>query len=191
MIYTSRYTIGHIARTGGDATKALVHAVASIDAIESVNIPYYFGNEKHQAFSGHEKGLRVLNIRRLPAYILSIRVHQSVYTHKPAWSAEDCCTLCNGDSELKRMTNDFNIRVDRWLRCEHLRDDINKLFTEIYKDKFTTQHKAVLYSAVTKAKIPYDHNVYNFFSNKQLKRLYNEHLKWAELEHRLYGSILA
>lgn len=189
MITTSHFTVGHIGRTGGDAVKYLIHAALAVDPLD----PYVVGSSlldaaKHRAFDGSEK-TRVLSIRRLPSYVLGMREHHIVYARVKPWTADFCAELTNGDGELKRMTANGAYPVDRWLRCEYLRDDICALLSDVYGAAFNSKLKAILYGAMTKEQLPYDHNVFNFFNAKQLSRLYDVNPCWAALEQKLYGSV--
>lgn len=192
MIWTPHFVIGHIGRTGGDAAKIIIHYTLryggeSHELEPNLRFTGLFDADKHRPFDGTEP-MRVLSFRRLPAFILSIRQHHKVYARVDLGDGEACSYLTNGDDELRRFTADGTWSVDKWLRCEYLRDDICALLTEIYRERFNNKMKAVLYSAETKATVPYNHNVFDFFTSKQLYRLYEKNPRWAEIEYRLYGS---
>lgn len=194
MIETEHFTVGHIGRTAGDAVNFILNATLwYMDGKAYYKSDSMWGTDKHRPFDGSEK-FRVLGFRRLPSYVLSIRQHHLTYARVSpvVWTSDFCCKLCNGDNELKRITCNNSYSIDHWLRCEYLRDDICALLTKFYDgDKFTFDAKAVLYSASTKTPVPYDHNVFNFFTSKQIDSLYSLNPQWTQIEQELYGSILA
>lgn len=193
MIWTPHFVVGHIGRTGGDAVKFLMHATLLVGQGEhqelepNLKITGLFNEDKHRPFDGSEP-MRVLGIRRLPSWIMSIRNHHRVYARVDIGDAENCSLMTNGDDELRRFTADGAWDVSHWLRCEYLRDDVCALLTKIYRERFTHRMKAVLYAAETKAAVPYNHNAFDFFNAKQMNRLYEANPRWAEVEYRLYGS---
>lgn len=193
MIWTPKFVVGHIGRTGGDAVKFLMHATllagqGEHEELESdLKITGLFNDDKHRPFDGSEP-MRVLGFRRLPSWIMSIRNHHRVYARVDIGDAEACSHMTNGDDELRRFTDNGTWDVHYWLRCEYLRDDICSLLTKVYSARFTNRMKAVLYSAETKAAVPYNHNVFDFFNAEQLYQLYDKNPRWAEIEYRLYGS---
>lgn len=84
MIWTNKFTIGHIGRTGGDATIFLLSAVLScstgtaVKLDSNLKVTAVVGDDKHRPFNGSEP-IRVLGIRRLPSFILSIRHYLMTY----------------------------------------------------------------------------------------------------------------
>lgn len=195
MIWTPYFTIGHIGRTGGDSVKFIMAAVLDIadsygNPTESnLKITSIYGDNKHRPFNGTEP-LRVLGIRRLPSYIISIRQHHIVNARVEPWNAEFCSKLKNADNEILRITNNRKYTIDRWIRAEYMRDDISKLLTEFYKERFTTKMKAVLYNVVGKERLSYNRNIFDFFNCKQLQLLYENNPIWAIYEEQLYGTLL-
>lgn len=196
MIWTPYFTIGHIGRTGGDSLMIMLCATLDIadprtgKATEpNLKVTAIYGDNKHRPFDGSEP-CRVLGIRRLPSYVMSIRNHMAINARVEPWDGAFCCQLKNADDELKRFTHYWKYSIDRWIRAEYMRDDVAKLLTEFYKERFTTKMKAVLYNVVTKDKLPYNRNVYDFFTEEQLITLYRNNPIWADYERELYGTTL-
>lgn len=113
-----------------EAVPGLVHHADPIDS-----------NDKHDTFwqrEGEIAGrLRVMNIRRLPAWVLSAAHHKAEsglwpeYQPLPMPSVEEMAQGTDPDDLLRWMADGRRLAVERWLRTEHLRDDLLALVEEI------------------------------------------------------------
>src|SRR6185503_7074059 len=76
MVITERFAWAHLPKTAGDATAQMFAAVPGLVLYQAP----LDSNEKHDGFWVHadaiEGKLRVMNIRRLPSWILSIAHHK-------------------------------------------------------------------------------------------------------------------
>lgn len=189
MITTSHFTIGHIAKTGGDAVKQILAAVFEAGLEHNFHIDTVFGGFKHRPFTGNEN-FRVLGIRRLPSMILSMAQHDHNLGGRSLWTPEQCASMSHGDVSLAHMTHNHTMQIHMWLRCEHLREDIKELLKRFYGEAFTKRFAGIVDNTPTKNKMKYDHDVTHFFSKDQIRQLYLNNPVWAEREIKLYGNTL-
>lgn len=132
---------------------------------------------------------RVLNIRRLPAWILSYSQHKSVYGTYPDYtpsirdSPEQMVENPAPDRHLSAYLDGGAIGC--WLRVEHLPDDF-LTFVSQYAAVDVDRERAVRELPRTNA-MSYDRNISHWFSEDQILRLYANNPLWAEIERRVYG----
>ena len=155
-------------------------------------------NDKHLAFSNRPElvggKLLAMNIRRLPAWILSASHHAARAGIHP-----ECCPLpmppseemadnTEGSGALWWMTDGGKIRIDRWIRTEHLEPDVLNLLAEVGK---AGPGVARLVSAVGRRNAAsYDHDLATRFTAAQIRQMYERNPLWAEIERSAFGNLL-
>src|SRR5436309_2473561 len=137
MVIGERFAWGHLPKTGGDATLALFRLFPELIARADDRGT----NRKHDAFAEHEEEIRgkvlVLNIRRLPSWMLSLAHHEARHGLYPDYqplrmpSRDEIAERTCADEMLRQFTARGATRIDRWLRTEHLRQDFLGFITEI------------------------------------------------------------
>ncbi|MBI2481673.1 MAG: hypothetical protein HYV60_24415 [Planctomycetia bacterium] len=188
MIIAPRFLIGHIGKTGGDSAKLIVQALQLPDVqMISIDSPL-----KHCTFrqSGQDLCNRelVLSIRRLPAFVLSQLHHRLMdgrLTKLPA--PELICRDYMGDFYVRHYTDEGQLKIDRWLRCEHLRADLAAYLARHFE--LSDEQKALLESASTKSRLSYRHEVGAFLQPDQVRELYDNNPLWADIEREVYGQL--
>ena len=95
----------------------------------------------------------------------------------------------DGENAMREMTNDGRADVKHYIRCEHLIDDLIR----VYRMYFTISGKqeARAHSARTKERLRYDHDVSKWYSADEIAALYRVSPTWSEHEEKAYGGLLS
>lgn len=192
MVITEHFVWAHMGKTGGDATQEMLEAVPGL--VEWAHPSDT--NAKHDPFALHAAAisgrLRVMNIRRLPAWVLSSAHHMR--THGP-WpdgqrhympTADEMVEDIYADYMLRRMSDGPRFPVQRWLRQEHLTDDVAALLEQF--GQLTEAARQGIASVPYRAK-GYDHDLESTFTAEQIRRMYRLNPGWAEVERKVYGDL--
>ena len=193
MVIGRRFAWAHLPKTAGDATLAMFRAVPGLvqfaDPVDS--------NDKHMPFFGRESEvagkLLVMNIRRLPEWVLSGAGHTSRhgvfpdYRPGPRESWEQITSRTDPDDLLRWMTDHGRFEVGRWLRTECLTDDVLVLLEELGELSPTARSAVMAVGRVNEGQ--YSDELIREVSADQLARLYRFNPVWAGVERRLYGSL--
>ena len=137
MLITRQFAWAHLPKAAGAATQQMLEAVPGmVEWADSQDT-----NAKHDPFWRHTEAvagkLLVMNIRRLPSWILSIAHHRAVagtwpdYEPQPMPTVEEMVESPVPDDLLRYMTDGARYPVDRWLRMENLTDDVIALLEEL------------------------------------------------------------
>jgi hypothetical protein len=192
MITGKRFAWAHLPKAGGTATQAMLEAVPGLveyaDPTDS--------NDKHDAFWVREEQIAgkilSMNIRRLPSWILSAAHHKATsglwpdFEPQPMPTAEEMAENTGPDNMLRWMTDGPRLTVDRWLRTEHLQEDVLALLEEI--GELTPEARSSV-AAVPWVGKPYDHDVERAFTRAQVVRMYELNPGWEAAERDAYGDI--
>jgi hypothetical protein len=193
MVIGRGFAWAHLPKTAGDATMAMFQAVPGLvqfaDPADS--------NDKHMPFFGREREvagrLLVMNLRRLPAWAFSGAQHKARhgvfpdYRPTPLESWEEITSRTDADDLLRWMTDHGRFRVRRWLRAEHLRDDVLDFLAEL-GDLDDAARRAV--SSVGRVNQgQYAPGLAAEPTPDQLARLYGLNPEWGAIERRLYGAL--
>jgi hypothetical protein len=195
MIVSQRFVWAHIPKTGGDATAAMIARVPRLVLLAD----HPLDNAKHLPFAerrGSIDGkLLVANMRRLPAWALSHARHVERYgafpDYRPAGRQEpdEVAARSAADELLESIVGDFE--VDRWIRQEHLTEDLVGLLREVAG--LTPEEEDAIRSVgrvndqrslVQRIRPP---SPERFFTTEQIEALYASNPRWAEIERRVYG----
>lgn len=194
MIIGERFVWAHLPKTAGDATHAMLTAVPGLvrfaDPLHS--------NDKHLPFFAREAEiagrLRVMNIRRLPSWALSAAHHRARhgvhpdYLPGPLESGEEIAERTDADDLLRWMTDHDRLAVERWLRAEHLRDDVISLVAELGALGEDVAERIGNVGWVNAGE--YDRELGRRFTAAQLEHLYRRNPTWAAVEASVYGDLL-
>jgi hypothetical protein len=192
MLVTEHFAWAHLPKAAGEAAQLMFEAVPGLvewaDSQDS--------NAKHDPFWRHEEEvagrLLVMNVRRLPSWILSTAHHKAVagtwpeYEPQPMPTVEEMVESRLPDDTLRYMTDGARFPVDRWLRKEYLAEDVIALLEEL--GELSEEGRAGIDAVPYRAK-GYDHNVAAKFSAAQIQRMYTLNPAWAEVERRVYGDV--
>ena len=193
MVIGERFAWAHLPKTAGDATYAMLSAVPGLvqfaDPRES--------NAKHDPFFAREREiagkLRVMNIRRLPAWALSAAQHRARhgvhpdYVPRPLQTPEEIAAQTDPDDLLRWMTDHNRLAVQRWLRAEYLEQDVLALLDElgVLTPEARDQILAVGHVNVG----DYERDLGRWFTPAHVQTLYARNPEWARIELALYGVL--
>jgi hypothetical protein len=192
MVIGERFAWGHLPKTGGEATRAMFSHVPEL--VRFSDPPGTL--EQHKTFVERrdqvEGKVLALNIRRLPAWILSREQHRSRWgVHPenrpmPMPSPAEMASSTVPDERLGGFMSG-GLEVDRWLRTEHIVDDFLTFVAEFMDmpDELSDRIRAI-------GRINF--NVYtrsldNWFTLEQVEELYSCNPRWREVEERVYGDL--
>jgi hypothetical protein len=196
MIVSQRFVWAHIPKTAGDATATMIARVPRLVILAD----HLRDNAKHLPFAERagsiEGKLLAANMRRLPDWALSLARHEERFgafpDFKPAGppspdrlaarsAADDLLDLIVGDSE-----------VHRWLRQEHLADDLVGFLREVAA--LTAAEEDAIRSvgrvndqrsALQRLRPP---SGQRFFDRAQTEMLYANNPRWAAIERQVYAD---
>jgi hypothetical protein len=193
MVIGKDFAWSHLPKTGGDATLAMFHMVP--DLIEFADEDD--SNDKHAHFHSRAQQVRgkilVMNIRRLPAWVLSRAQHVSRWGKWPAYepipmpNADQLAASTFPDDRLMLHTSDGWFWPDHWLRMETLAEDF-LLFVSSLRDITDAERQQVMSVGEINA-AEYDRDVESRFTPDQIRQLYLNNPSWATLEQELYGHL--
>jgi hypothetical protein len=201
VIVGRTWTWGHIPKTGGDATRAMVEALG----LDEVAWTPAALREKHGPFGTHLDlaiaGDRIYaaNIRRLPAWTISVLVHRRAFgwfapdTRPRAVSIEEAIESGWADERLALLTNDGRMPVDRWLRTEMLASDLLRFLAEVEPvevlERERRRQRLTNFPQVNA--MTYDRDLRSWFTRAQVDALYAKNPQWLDIEDQFYGRVQA
>ena len=156
-------------------------------------------DDKHLPFFAREAEvagrLLVMNIRRLPAWMLSAAHHRARhglapdYRPLPLQTADELTRLTDPDDLLVWMTDHNRLAVKRWLRAEALSEDVLNLLLELGVPETAGRHAVDSVGRVNEG--DYDRRLGAFFSPAQIAALYERNPWWAAIEREVYGTLVS
>lgn len=192
MVIGSGFAWAHLPKAAGTATQAMLEAVPGlVEYAAPID-----SNDKHDAFWQHEDAiagkLRVMNLRRLPAWMLSAANHKAMsglwpdFEPLPMPTVEELVASTDPDDMLRWMTDGPRMPVQRWLRSEHLNEDMLALLDELRVPRRRARKAVRSVPWVGKA---YDHDVANAFGPAEVAAMYERNPGWAAIELEVYGEL--
>jgi len=196
MVVGEKFAWVHVPKTGGDSTHLLFHQ------IDQGGLRFIDGVEKHNSFRQEEiAGLnRISNIRRLPSLLKSWSVH---YSQHSKWDPGNEDKPYSREQLLKGLvwwlepytTNWQLVNIDdvifdyyeldtvyQWIRTEYLLEDFRQVMAD-YIDVSKMDECIVSNQGAYQRKIQ--------FSRNELRQIYTNAPRWAELEKSIYGNVLS
>ncbi len=92
------------------------------------------------------------------------------------------------DDLLRWMTDNGRLSVQRWLRAESLEGDVLALLDELGVLTDRVRARVLAVGRVNVA--AYDHDLDQWFTPAQIRRLYERNPVWAGIELELYGNLV-
>jgi hypothetical protein len=183
----------HLPKTAGDMVLTVLSLFPEIieyaDPIES--------RAKHAAFrerpdlvAGRE---RVLSIRRLPSWQLSYSVHKSRHGLKPDYrprpmdSRETMITSGDADSHLARFVDVGQVWPDRWIRVEHLLEDLLGLLQE-HVEVTPEKLEKIRAMGPENVGLNYERDLSAWFTDDMIHRMYEHNPLWRHAEELAYSG---
>jgi hypothetical protein len=192
LVITPYFAWGHVPKTGGDFTLALFHLFPElIEHADPVT-----SDDKHALFPARTEALAgkvlVLNVRRLPAWILSYAQHRSKFGEYPNYtplgmlSPDEMSSLPLADEHLNNFTGNGLLTIDRWLRVESLVEDFLALIAGFIE--VSTERRLAVEQLKPVNTQHYDRHLDHWFTREQISAMYRSNPIWASVESEVYGS---
>jgi len=206
MIVSDKFVWCHIGKAAGTTTSCMFYIIKdaidhNIDMNEqgflkhdSIKKRVTFYNDKKSKYTEEYLNTldKILNIRRLPNYIMSIANHGNKYH--------------NFDINKKLLLNGYynnhkNSHVDEilkfyiedkeptyWLRTEN----INKDFINVIKNYYNLNCNVIKRLLKIKRNVNKDYNkdIFNYFTSNEIMQLYRNAPLWSYYERKVYGNLL-
>jgi hypothetical protein len=193
MVIGEKFAWAHLQKTGGTATLAMFELFPELIVFADAGDD----PDKHSPFGAREEliagKVRACNVRRLPAYLLSWAVWRarpaSQAGRKTMESPHEISELPRADRRLAHITSDGSFPVERWLRMEHLAEDFLDFVSGLTDVDDEARKRVVEVRPMNT--LDYDHDVRHWFSEAQIKRMYEVNPIWREVEESAYGDLLA
>ena len=195
MIVSQRFVWGHIPKTGGDATATMIARVPRLVVLADD----LRDHAKHLSFDERrgsiEGKLLVANIRRLPDWAIStaqLLSNNGVWPDYEPYGPQPAHAVASSDwadKALAMVVGDYE--VDRWLRQEHLVDDLVDFLREIAA-LTAAEERAIRSVGPVNVHRPRFRrwrrpSPRRFFTRAQIDELYANNPGWAAIERRVYG----
>jgi hypothetical protein len=195
MVIGDRFAWAHLPKAAGTATVAMFRAFEGLvrfaDSPDDVDAHLNFGDRRVQV----EGKLLVLNIRRLPAWVISRAYYVSRHGVYPEFEPiplampRELAESTFPDERLALFTGDGRLEIDHWLRAESLAGDVIAFVSELRE--VTAAERAGVHQVGRVNALDYDHDVSRWFTPAQVERLYLSNPGWAAVEERVYGGVPA
>jgi hypothetical protein len=193
MVIGDRFAWAHLPKTAGTATVAMLQACG--DLVRFADSPD--GRDAHTAFADRpelvEGKLLAMNLRRLPAWVISRAQYVSRYGVHPDFvpipfpSPKALAESSLPDERLALFTDDGRLEIDRWLRAESLAGDVAAFVSEV-RGLSDAERRRI--DAVGRLRaLEYDRDVSRWFTPAQIERLYERNPLWASVEDRVYREV--
>jgi hypothetical protein len=193
MVIGERFAWGHLPKAAGEATRAMFLNVPDLVLFADPSGTW----QAHQTFADRREEVEgkvlALNIRRLPAWLLSREQHRARWgVHPenrpmPMPSPAEMASSMLPDERLGGFVNGAGLEIERWLRAEHLFEDFLEFVTDFAEVSDETRARIENMGRI-------NFNVYNrslseWFTSEQIEQLYARNPLWAGVEERVYGDL--
>ena len=193
VVIGERFAWAHLPKAGGSATQELFRIFPELIVFADPDDT----NDKHALFRDRAEMIRgkllAMNLRRLPFWVLSRAQHAAdegvwpEYKPIPMDSPQKLSESSFPDTRIALFTDEGRIRIDRWLRMERLADDFLHFVSELTDVDDERRRRVAELGPVNLRS--YDHEVDNWFTREQVKRMYERNPNWARLEREIYGDL--
>ncbi len=190
MVIGKEFAWAHIPKTGGCTTLALFEMFPELlEHTDPSN-----SNAKHSLFRDREDEIEgkllVSTIRRLPDWMLDRAMHETLegvwpdYKPRPMRSPHNICQTQFAEGWISYMTDFGRLKVDRWLRLEHLREDFLTLVSEFME--VDDERRQAIFDAPRHHVVDYDMEPMHWFTPDQIRTMYEHNPLWAAVEREAY-----
>lgn len=215
MIITPELVWTHLAKTGGSVVHRIFELIgderAHLDPMTGIwsdyrrHEPFWLRSEK-EGYDVTEGRIKILSIRRLPSWILSMSEFKSA-TEGFGFSKEEMIkgifryekrNMVNGsfvnDGNYELATADQALEfykpenIDIWWRQENLVNDVTETLSKYYSISPGMKSKMLTFSENLNH---YNRNIGERFSGAEMEQLYHSCPVWTKFEHLVYGNLLA
>lgn len=194
MIIGREFAWAHLPKAGGEMTHAMFEVFPEL--IESADPVHTI--EQHRSFVDHGAAVvgrrRVLNIRRLPAWMLSLHQWRAVNgfepEHRPTSMVSPLAIARSSiaDDFLARYCPVGGPQIDLWIRTENMVTD----FVEFIRRhaEVNPARMEALQALPRINEMAYEKSIHRWFSLAHLDLMYLNNPRWAALERAVYGNLV-
>jgi hypothetical protein len=192
MVIGKDFVWAHLAKAGGETTHALFKLFPEV--IEFADKAHTVA--QHTAFDDRPEQVagkqRVLNIRRLPSWMLSFHIWKSIvgllpdFEKSPMLSPHQIAESNAADAFLARYRQPEEPKIDVWLRTEHIIDDFLGFIgahTELTSEKEEAARQLPRVNELV-----YDKAIDHWFTSAHIRLMYVNNPAWATVEAAVYGD---
>jgi len=154
--------------------------------------------EQHTAFQDRAEQLvgkqRVLNIRRLPSWMLSFHVWKSMrgllpdFKPSPMLSPHEIADSNVADAFLARYRPPKG-GIDVWLRTDRLIDDFLAFVARHIE--LTDERREAVWALPRVNELVYDKQIDHWFTSAHIRLMYLRNPAWTSVEMAVYGNTLS
>jgi hypothetical protein len=193
MVIGRDFVWAHLAKAGGEMTHALFNVFPeTIEfADKSQTVEQHMGfQDRLEEVDGKQ---RVLNIRRLPSWMLSFHVWKSVvgllpdFEISPMHSPHQIAESNAADAFLARYREPDHPQIDVWLRTEHIIDDFLAFIGN--HAEVTPEREEAVRQLPRINELVYDKVIDHWFTSAHIKLMYASNPEWAKVEAYVYGDL--
>jgi hypothetical protein len=192
VVVTKTFVWTHLPKAGGDTVAAVFALFPEIIEFADPSA----GRDKHSRFqdrpdlvAGRQK---VLCIRRLPTWQLSYSVFKSRHglrdQSQPMDTREEMITGGAADRNLAPFVEAGQAWPDRWIRVEHLIDDVLALLEEHNVDVTPKKLKKIRAMKPQNVGKNYERDVSAWFTDEMIGRMYDHNPLWRQAEEQAYSG---
>jgi hypothetical protein len=193
MIIGRDFVWAHLGKAGGEMTHALFSLFPEvIEFADEAHTP-----EQHTPFDDRADQIagkqRVLNIRRLPSWMLSHHVWKSVYGLAPQFrrgpmqSPYEMADSAIADRFLSTYRPPEGPGIDVWLRTERIVDDFLAFIRQ--HTEVTDAHLEAIRELPRINEFVYDKALDHWFTPAHVRLMYLRNPEWAAVEAAVYGDV--
>lgn len=211
MVIGKKFAWAHFGKTGGDSVHRMFQVISRhVLYADPIERP-----EKHLTFHVNERRLgydlthsrkRIMNIRRLPSWLLSFMNHKHKFHSVPIlkesylrgavlFERNDPDALGNGaapnfmEVKIDKMLEDFMCdRIDYWIRTEYLADDFIMVMGRFMP--INASQKREIRKIRINVNQDYDRDIFRNFSTDELELIYRNCPLWTRIEREAFGGTL-
>ena len=194
MVVTKTFVWAHLPKTAGD-TVAKVFAMFPeiVEFADSTRkqVKHTPFRDRPDLVAGRQ---RVLCIRRLPSWQLSYSAHKSRnglyatnYRRLPMETPEDMVDSTAADGHLALYVEEGQAWPDRWIRVEHLVDDLFSLLEE-HVEVTPRNREKIRAMKPQNADGKHDRSLSSWFSDEMIAHLYERNPLWRHAEGLAYSD---
>jgi hypothetical protein len=177
VVVTKAFVWAHLPKAAGDMVATVLSMFPEIidfaDPVDSEwkHVPF---RDRPDLVGGRQ---RVLCIRRLPSWQLSYSVFKSRHGLKPDYrplpmdSRETMTTSVEADRHLSPFVEAGRVWPDRWIRVEHLVDDLLGLLSE-YVEVTPKKERKIRAMEPENAAPKYERSLSAWFTDEMVARMY-------------------
>jgi tellurite resistance-related uncharacterized protein len=193
VVVTKTFVWAHLPKTAGDTVATILGMFPEIieyaDPLKSraKHTPF---QKRPDLVAGRQ---RVLNIRRLPSWQLSYSMHKSRNGVEPDLvpgpmdSAEEMVASTTANRILSNHTDAGTVWPDRWIRVEHLVDDVLALLDE-HVEVTPKKRKKIQEMKPKNEGRKYDRSPSAWFTDEMISRMYENNPLWQRAEQLAYSN---